>query len=390
MGCFTFCFFGYSKDKKRRKERSKVQAQPGERLLLQRASSVEPTQYIPVHVQDQDNTAGPVSSSSVSETRDIKPEEKLSCAAHKKVTFDSNIRTYDHVSSDDKVPESASEIGERGNAGEKRNIIMSKSTVSQSPSEDVWYASSVGSRTPNNRYENCRETDDDEDLGSDGDENGLKGDELDGVCGDDLERARQSCDQTDRSMSNKVTVEKNPSSAEETETNVRDRSVFVHRVLNPIENLTQWKAAKAEGCHKEESWISFGSESAEPNGSSSREVSVDASLSSWLVSSESTPVDKKSPNSICSSRKSMCQGSNSPFRRNRENRPILGALTVEELRQFSATNCRRKSPSRSPDDMAIIGTVGTYWNPSIGSANSNSRHSASTFKKGTRPANTQR
>ncbi|KAK4796522.1 hypothetical protein SAY86_028848 [Trapa natans] len=386
MGCFLACF-GPSKDKKSGKQRPKIQVQLGER----RAASVEPTQYIPVHAQEQNKTAEPVSS--VTESRDTKPEEKVSCVARKKVTFDSNIRTYGHVSSHDEVPDSAPEIGENSNDGEKKNIIMENPTVSQSSSEDASYEAIVGSHNPNNRYQNCRESDD-EDLCSDFDESDLEDDYDDG---DELE----DIDQIDRSRLNKVIMERSPThhvqGAEESKSCARDRSAFVHSVLNPIENLTQWKAAKAKGSlpvkhqsHKEDSgfdkesrMISSGSEAGFGKGtlsfnrSSSREVSVDASLSNWLVSSESTPVDKKSSDSICSSPKSMCQGSNF---RNHEDRPILGALTVEELRQFSAKNSPRKSPSRSPDEMTIIGTVGTYWNPSPGSPNSNSCHSASTFK----------
>lgn len=309
------------------------------------------------------------------------------------------------------MPESAPEIREDSKELEKENIKMTKPTESQSSSEDASYASSVGSYTPNNRYENCRESDD-EDLGSDCDESDLEDDyddELDDGGEDNLDGALENYDQIDRARMNQVIMEKDPSRVQNTDrmnTNARDRSGFVHPVLNPIENLTQWKAAKAKGTphikhhqnHKDdsgidqESRIAFGSETGlgrgsfsfkskpvESNESSSQEVSVDASLSNWLVSSESTPIDKKSPNSICSSPKSMYEGSNSPFK-NQEDRPILGALTVEELRQFSATNSPRKSPSRSPDEMAIVGTVGTYWNPSAGSANNSSCHPASSFK----------
>ncbi|KAG2719280.1 hypothetical protein I3760_03G260700 [Carya illinoinensis] len=55
----------------------------------------------------------------------------------------------------------------------------------------------------------------------------------------------------------------------------------------------------------------------------------------------------------------MLQGSNSSGYQ--DDRPILGALTVEELKQFSAPSSPRRSPSQSPDEMPIIGTVGTYW-----------------------------
>ncbi|KAB2603927.1 hypothetical protein D8674_039750 [Pyrus ussuriensis x Pyrus communis] len=95
---------------------------------------------------------------------------------------------------------------------------------------------------------------------------------------------------------------------------------------------------------------------------SDQEMAVDASLSNWLFSSENTPVNKASTTALdtFTPENSTSHGSNSV--RSHEDRPILGALTVEELRQFSASSSPRKSPSRSPDEMAIMGTVGTYWN----------------------------
>ncbi|KAJ6339088.1 hypothetical protein OIU76_008531 [Salix suchowensis] len=138
-------------------------------------------------------------------------------------------------------------------------------------------------------------------------------------------------------------------------------------VLNPVENLSQWKIELA---------FSFKAKAGQCNKKPDQEVAVDASLSNWLGSSECTPVSK--PVSIgldaIAPEKSMPQGSNSP--RSFDDRPILGALTVEELKQLSATSSRR-SPSRSPDEMPIIGTVGTYWNHSGSGKDSGS---ASSYK----------
>jgi hypothetical protein len=85
-----------------------------------------------------------------------------------------------------------------------------------------------------------------------------------------------------------------------------------------------------------------------PSTPSKQEASVDASLSTWLGSSgtpESNSVRSYSPIS-------------------REDRPILGALTVEDIKISSANSSprRSRSPSPSPDDMPILGTVGAYWN----------------------------
>nr|XP_023923865.1 uncharacterized protein LOC112035275 [Quercus suber] len=177
----------------------------------------------------------------------------------------------------------------------------------------------------------------------------------------------------------------------------RDRSQYVHSVLNPIENLTQWKAVQAKALttikYQEKENINlepyfniatspekentnlephFNREtSPEPSFKQSKrslkpefrdlksaehEVAVDTSLSSWLVESETTPKSSNSTNSV---RNAPSEKLNSP--RSHEDRPILGALTIEELRQYSASASPRWSRSRSPDDTPIIGTVGSYW-----------------------------
>nr|XP_023920976.1 uncharacterized protein LOC112032450 [Quercus suber] len=143
----------------------------------------------------------------------------------------------------------------------------------------------------------------------------------------------------------------------------RDRSQYVHPVLNPIENLTQWKAVQAKALtpikYQEKENINlepyfniatspqkeninlephFNREtSPEPSFKQSKhnlkpkfndlksaehEVAVDTSLSSWLVESETTPKSSNSTNSV---RNAPSEKLNSP--RSHEDRPILGALT---------------------------------------------------------------
>ncbi|XP_022149810.1 uncharacterized protein LOC111018155 [Momordica charantia] len=86
------------------------------------------------------------------------------------------------------------------------------------------------------------------------------------------------------------------------------------------------------------------------------EIAVDTSLSNWLIECDTTPKSKSSSSSI---------GNSPMWTRNSaksyEDRPILGALTLEELRQFSAFSTPRRSRSRSPEETPIIGTVGSYW-----------------------------
>jgi hypothetical protein len=149
-------------------------------------------------------------------------------------------------------------------------------------------------------------------------------------------------------------------------------------VLSSVENLTQWNEAKPRaaaapkssdkenvtlgqenrtGLLAEPAVVPIKKKDEKPAGSdysytpstpSKQEASVDASLSTWLGSSgtpESNSVRSYSPIS-------------------REDRPILGALTVEDIKISSANSSprRSRSPSPSPDDMPILGTVGAYWN----------------------------
>ncbi|KAH1083370.1 hypothetical protein J1N35_023131 [Gossypium stocksii] len=154
---------------------------------------------------------------------------------------------------------------------------------------------------------------------------------------------------------------------------------YVQSVLNPVENLAQWKEVKAKASiplnlqEKENINVEQGFGipiSAEPsfklassklcsNGKKmvEKESAVDTSLSSWLVEPENTPNSKASTNSVGNS--AISQKMNSP--RSHEDRPILGSLTMGELKQRSASSSPRKCGSRSPDEAPIIGTVGSYW-----------------------------
>ncbi|GMI65741.1 hypothetical protein HRI_000243300 [Hibiscus trionum] len=109
-------------------------------------------------------------------------------------------------------------------------------------------------------------------------------------------------------------------------------------VLNPIENLAQWKGVKAKA------GIPLKDEEKE-------NINVEQAG----VGPENTANSKGSTDSVGNSAAS--QKTNLP--RSYEDRPILGALTLEEFKQHSAS---RKCRSQSPDETPIIGTVGSYWN----------------------------
>lgn len=261
------------------------------------------------------------------------PEEQSSSSIRKIIDFDSN---YDSVS----VQENTDSLPEK----------------ESNESEGDSITSSVGSYPRNHRYQNYQDIDNEIEELYDSDFN------------DDVEK-QEDYNDYDADIDDKIIHQdpnKEPKPIGKMSGNVRDRSPYFHSVLNPIENLTQWKAVKSKGTlplnsEKEnfgeeeglprisfssepsfkQSLFSFKSKSHQPKNPN-QEIPVDASLSSWLASTET-----------CNTKKSMFQSI--------EDRPILGALTLEELRQFSVSNSPRKSPSRSPEEMPIIGTVGTYW-----------------------------
>lgn len=397
MGCFLGCFGG-SKDRRRRKKRNKVI--PREQQLRNHEVLNPNPLEIAVSTEQCIRESSPPTNL-VSEIHD-KPDERLSTSAKKKVTFNSNITTFEHVAL---VYESNESLPDCNKLVDKETL--SKSSNSQSTSGDDSVASSVGSYPPNHRYQNCRDSDDEaEECGdSDLDEIG-DNEEYYTDCEDDgdVRFAKEevwsesvltaSMESTTEKVSDRIKTEEVESpmpvsilNDQEVKTiklkgSVRDRSDYVHPVLNPVENLSQWKTVKSRGTprlkpQKENFTAELEADddiscSSEPTLKQSslrshpksdryknpnQEVAVDASLSSWL-SSPASNVTKASP---CSSG-TVTSGKVCRSPRSFEDRPILGALTVDELKHLSATSSPRKSPSRSPDDMPIIGTVGTYWN----------------------------
>nr|GMD64140.1 protein JASON [Ipomoea batatas] len=390
MGNFLGCFGGNDDSRKRRKQRENVGSREQRHVVQitpatpQRTISAEAP---PANLVSQDSF-----------------EEKLSLSARKRVTFDENVRTYEHVS----VYESTETLPEKTDMSEKEK---EKPIHSSSSTEDGSVISSVGSYPCNHRYQNCKESDDEgEEFGDsdlDDDEDFVEDDDGDEYfdnegkmavheiwseavltapmeSSSEKSLARVNSEEVDSPLIPSLAVEEEEERGmAETKGYVRDRSSYVHPVLNPVENLSQWKALKSKAAaqpvkplkenlpaDQEAPRVSFSSEPTfkqNPNPKfdqskvHNQEIAVNASLSNWLVSSETTsPATKTSFSGFetVSSANPASGGSNSA--RSFEDRPILGALTVEELKQLSASP--RRSPSRSPDEVPIIGTVGTYWN----------------------------
>lgn len=396
MGCFLGCF-GSSKPKKHNRNN----------VLQRDANSSKPQQYNVPLVQDHSKTLhtpsleSPQSQDKTEQElgccRD-KIEEELSVTVRKKVTFDSNVKTYESV-----LPEEGGK--EEALAGPNH----SKSSSCEDSSSVT--SNSTGSYPPNHRYQNCRDSDDeeeevlddwasdlsdddeeeedgireeDDELGVEFEEDGMgysksrkvRDDVIDHVFTEEVESPMPTCERDVNSIG--------------VNSNARDRSVYVHSVLNPVENMAQWKVVKAKRTPRsrpqKENFVSTNhdtevsfrvkeiSEAGTPK-KLNQEIPVDASLSNWLGSSgTTTPVNKAclyAGGGIGTPDRSISQqGSNSVI--SLEDRPILGALTVEEIKQFSATSSPRKSPCKSPDEMPIIGTVGSYWNSNEGSGSPSS------------------
>ncbi|KQJ83532.1 hypothetical protein BRADI_5g15470v3 [Brachypodium distachyon] len=307
------------------------------------------------------------------ELREVSEEENRS-SGKKKVSFNMNVTSYENTSLPDQEEERSESIKWMKDEDEKH---MQKTVL----------------LPENHRYGNC--TDSDDDIGDEYCEDDNCGDysdtEEDFVeCKVDLvDEEEMSTDENkeesheslfslpmskDRQNDQEVTspIPKSSEGPAQEESPLiqgnshRDRSKYVHPVLNPVQNLSQWKEVKAQvgpvnKLYKEnvnsgpDAGASPSSKVANqtkmsPSNASKGDVSVDASLSTWLVSSGNSTVDKaqsKSPRSVSS----IC----------REERPVLGALTVDGLKKSSTTSSPRRSPSHNRQEVPILGTVGSYW-----------------------------
>ncbi|XP_010556862.1 PREDICTED: DNA ligase 1-like isoform X2 [Tarenaya hassleriana] len=372
MGCFLGCF-GASKNHRRQRRREHVQ--PRGNRISEGSSKND-------HLKAEVPMVEEISKVSENQNPDLyeKVEERCNRSpTRKKVTFDSNIKTYEHILPDESVefPKDKEEI-----RPEEKPV---KSSQIQSPSENSSITSnSSGTFPPKHRYQNCRESDDEED-GIECDESDLDDiDDEDGLFDEDYysdgggyyesklpNQAKEVY--AEKIAENGLEMEEIEAEPRGSNASARDRSGYVHPVLNPVENLTQWKAVKSKGRviprepQKENLNIisAFSTEPRldesspfsfkpkprdEPKKTKNQEFAVDASLSTWLSSSETTPEKTNSCNST-------------PIN-NHDERPIPGALTAEEIKKFSAFSSPRKSPSKSPDETPIIGSVGSCWDHS--------------------------
>uniref|UniRef100_A0ACD5URG2 Uncharacterized protein n=1 Tax=Avena sativa TaxID=4498 RepID=A0ACD5URG2_AVESA len=307
------------------------------------------------------------------EPREVSEEDSRS-GGKKKVTFDMNVKTYEDTTLSD----------EEGELSEP---------VKWMKDEDVEHVQKSVLLPENHRYGNCIDSDDDngDEYGEDdnyGDDSEAEEDFVDCKIdlvdeeemrtGENTEESHESLfslpmskdQQNGQEVSSPVPKSSVTPAQEESPlihgNNHRDRSQYVRPVLNPVQNLSQWKEVKAQAgpvkkLYKEnvnsvpDVGASLSCKVANqtkmgPSNSSKGEVSVDASLSTWLASSDNSTVDKAQSKSPCSVSSVS-----------REERPVLGALTVDDLKQSSATPSPRRSPGHNREEVPIVGTVGSYW-----------------------------
>lgn len=272
---------------------------------------------------------------------------------------------------------------------EKKSGNEEEKPKEMEPTLDNIALDKVGSYTPNNRYQNCRKSTDvyedfgleesnfEEDGDSEADDKGavVQEESSESLFSLSIDSRKQVCDadKGEKEVSSPMPVSN--FSEEKVKAiglcrNAGKRSQFGHSVLNPIENLTQWKEDVKEERpisplvkHQDKENISLEPSLKLKNHSSNaklseikaaeQEVGVDTSLSSWLLGSETAP-------------KSNCSSGHFVEDSESEKENLLSrskdSQVFGELADFSASSSSsRGSRSRSPDATPTIGTVGSYW-----------------------------
>ena len=176
------------------------------------------------------------------------------------MTFDSNITEYEHVFAEE-APKIIQDSEKEVEKGTNQNCKKPRKFISISNRGST--LSSLGSFPPNHRYQNCRESDDEEDeldcklSDLDGDEDVHSADDDEEVYDDEYSdddcRSRDvqefsdgSCSSIESRTRSSATLIGPEIGSKTPKFNhgARDRGGYVHSVLNPVENTTQWKAVK--------------------------------------------------------------------------------------------------------------------------------------------------
>lgn len=264
--------------------------------------------------------------------------------------------------------------------GEEENFLQESEKVGEKKDETP-KEETAPSYPSNHRYQNCRDSDTElenfELQEKEFDEDNYEGeaeikeDSSESLFSLSIESRKQVLEaETDEKEINSPMPK--PVVARLSKPNTADRRQNLDSVMNPVENLSQWKVIKARAVppvslHAKEN-IEQDPNRIVPTSMElsfkllpqpkplSEGIAVDASLSSWLVGLETTPNSRTSTVSVGNSPSEGAKSSNFLG-----GRPILGELRVEKLKLLSASS-PRGSPSRSPspDEAPVVGTVGSY------------------------------
>ncbi|PWA97752.1 hypothetical protein CTI12_AA026280 [Artemisia annua] len=261
---------------------------------------------------------------------------------------------------------------------ESKNVVHSQAVSDSSVSSYLSYP-------PMHRYHNCVINEEEEDDDDDDDDELVQEETSGSLFSVSINQRRVSESflvevDDDKEVNSPLKVGTSPEVITKTvgfcynESGVNQR---VDSLLNPIENLAQWRTLKARPLptldhHQEKENFDLeqdmpiplseepSSKIAERKGKLKTDTAVTTSLSSWLVEPEKTTATKEE--SQYSTGNSYAYSDTATSWKSIEDRPILGAWTIDEVKQISARSSPRKSPSRSnPDETPIIGTVGSYW-----------------------------
>ncbi|XP_022760329.1 uncharacterized protein LOC111306743 [Durio zibethinus] len=372
MGCFLGCF-GISTKRKRRKPANRIL--PGDSKLV----SYEPLDSsVSINL---DIPEEPISSSSQLSN---KPKERSSIKIRKKVSFNLNVQTYEPIPAEETTTyqflQSVEEKESENNGAEAGKGSLP--SLSEGDSNSL----QMGSYPTNYRYQNCRESYDeddemafeecdleDDDYFYDYDDED-DSDDGDKDVDDQKQRREESLDQFDSlnmesakgaslvHLDEDKAKNQMPLSAStdgELKSfgcgNARIRSQYLCSVLNPVENTTKWKEIKARAAPapknrrkenialEEEPQIPFSSKlrsDCSPNYNQSKpllqDIAVDASLSNWLILTNTDGSKTTGSSKSCSIafdtpslKNSICDGSFSW--RSREDRVILDITNLEAL-----------------------------------------------------------
>ncbi|MQM01689.1 hypothetical protein Taro_034451 [Colocasia esculenta] len=327
MGCFLGCF-GVPKDRSRSKPIRRIPSRdhrfPDNYKLLQQNSLARPPPPPPrssplrlqlltgeeerpgAHLEPRDtNDAWVAAPEQLPEEKRPTPipesgggsEKQSSSTPRKRVTFDLNVKTYEREPEDD-VSGDVSEEQEQSDEEKSQRVGSSTPRSSEAfPSNHRYqnYTISDGENSEEDGEDEFsddydEEDDDCEDCGLDDD------DAVDAIRGineeDESFESYFSPPIEKKIQSYKESIPEQPIASDH---GARDRSRYVHSVLNPVENLSQWKEAKAKTqplnsrLSKKEN-ICLGTKN---------EVLAEASLSNWLPSSELSPVKVFKGNNSC-------------------------------------------------------------------------------------------